>query len=45
MLAKIGELELYKDTLEESKRKSQWQTTELREQVASLTVALEEAKE
>ena len=45
LLGKIGELELQKATLEESERKSQGQTTELREQVASLTSALEEARE
>ena len=45
LLGKIGELELQKATLEESERKSQGQTAELREQVALLTAALEEAKE
>ena len=40
-LGKIGELELQKATLEESERQSQGQTTELKEQVASLAAALE----
>ena len=45
LLGKIGELELQKATLEESERQSQGQTTELKEQVTSLTTALEEARE
>ena len=45
LLGKIGELELQKATLEESERKSQGQTAELREQVALLLAALEEARE
>ena len=45
LLGKIGELELQKATLEESERQSQGQTTELREQVTSLTSALEEDRE
>ena len=45
LLGKIGDLELQKATLEESERKSQGQTAELKEQVSSLTEALEEAKE
>ena len=45
LLGKIGELELQKATLEESERQSQGQTAELNEQVTSLTVTLEEARE
>ena len=45
LLGKIGELELQKATLEESERQSQGQTAELKGQVTSLTVALEEARE
>ena len=45
LLSKIGELELQKAALEESKRQSQVQTTELKEQATSLVAALEEARE
>ena len=45
LLGKIGELELQKATLEESKRQSQGHTVELKEQITSLTISLEEAKE
>ena len=45
LLGRIGELELQKDTLEESKRQSQGQNAELKEKITSLTAALEEAKE
>ena len=45
LLGKIGELELQKATLEEFERQSQRQTLELKEQITSLTTALEEAKE
>ena len=45
LLGNIGELELQKATLEESERQSQGQTAKLREQVSSLTAALEEATE
>ena len=41
LLSKIGELELQKATLEESERKSQVQTAELKEQVTSSVAALE----
>ena len=45
LLSKIGELDLQKATLEESKRLSQVQETKLKEQVASLAASLEEARE
>ena len=44
-LSKIGEVELEKATLEKSERQYQVQTAELKEQVTSLVVALEEAGE
>ena len=45
LLGRIGELELQKDTLEESERQSQGKNAELKEQITSLTAALEESKE
>ena len=43
--SKIGELELQKDTLEETEKQSQVQEAEFKEQIASLAVPLEEARE
>ena len=45
LLGRIGELELQKATFEESERQSQGQNAELKEQITSLTAALEESKE
>ena len=45
LLGRIGDLELQKATLEEGERQSQVQKVEIKEQITSLTTALEEAKE
>ena len=45
LLGKIEDLELQKTTLEENKKQAQEQEMKLREQISSLTTALEEEKE
>ena len=45
LLGRIGELDLQKATLEEYERQSQEKIVELKEQITSLTLSLEEAKE
>ena len=45
LLGRIKDLKLQKTTLEANERQSQGQEVELKEQITSLTIALEEAKE